>query len=98
MAIMEAMIDPRIWKYELAITDSQYVEMPNGANIFCAQVQNGACCLWAVCDASRKKEPRKIRIYRTGHLMDLGVAEIYIGTVQFENGLLVFHIFEEIQG
>jgi len=81
-----------IWKYELQITDYQTIHMPELAEILCVQVQLGRPHLWVLVHSGKKKEPRKIAIHGTGH--DIPPGERYIGTVQTNQGSLVWHVFE----
>lgn len=83
----------RIWKWELAVTDRQGVYMPEGAEILDIQMQDGACCIWALCDPRAPIETRHIAIYGTGNFMPADPGE-YIATFQIAGGLMVFHAFE----
>jgi hypothetical protein len=92
-----------IWKYELAVHDSQIIEMPSGANILCVQTQRGVPCLWVEVRTKREiKEKRKIETFGTGHKMftdDMAFVRKYIGTYQLEGDSrdsLVFHVYERI--
>lgn len=83
-----------VYKYPLAVTDEQTVEMPAGV-ILTVQVQHGTPCLWAAVDPSSPMTKRVIRIAGTGHLIDDSIAtHRYIGTFQLAGGALVFHAFE----
>lgn len=44
-----------IWKYPLAITDTQNVMMPEGAEILSAQMQGDTLCLWALVNPDAPK-------------------------------------------
>lgn len=87
-----------IWKFNIVTTDRQTVSMPKGAEILCAQVQNGTVCLWAKVDTDAPSQLRGIETFGTGHPMveDVGATRRYIGTYQLRNGALVFHVFEII--
>jgi hypothetical protein len=87
-------MNKRIYKYELAITDSQTVTMPEGAEILAVQVQRGAPCLWALVNPELRAVERHIETFGTGHPVDTGVERLYIGTYQISGGSLVFHVFE----
>lgn len=82
-----------IWKYELAVTDRQVVEMPLGAQILTVQVQRDVPCLWAIVSTDAKRMPRTIDTFGTGHAIS-GSPGRYIGTYQLNRGALVFHVFE----
>lgn len=83
----------RIWKWEIEVTDSQEVMMPQGAKLLDVQLQHGQCCIWALCDEQAPKAPRKIAIYGTGNAIPDEPGE-YIATLQERGGALVFHAFD----
>jgi len=81
-----------IWKFPLQVTDKQQVEMPQGAEILCVQVQHGTPCLWALVDAEQGPVKRVIYVYGTGHpFTNQGT---YVGTFQVHGGALIFHVFD----
>lgn len=85
----------QIWKYPLYVQDVQTVEMPDEADILTIQVQGDAPYIWAMVNPDAPLNPRKIRIYGTGHPVDPNLsAERYIGTFQLKNGSLVLHVFD----
>jgi hypothetical protein len=87
-----------VWKYPLRITDTQPVNMPEGAQILSVQFQGEALCLWALVDTHKPQTQRIIRIIGTGNpIVEYGTAPvIFIGTVQQFGGQLVWHVFERI--
>lgn len=95
-----------IYKYELAIEDTQEIMLPIGAQILCVQMQGKSPQLWAIIDPHAPKEPRVIDIYGTGHpLGDYRLLPLpkpkedpgkYIGTFQQYEGQLVWHVFERM--
>ena len=85
-----------IWKYELDITDTQYIDMPRGTKILAVQIQGGVPCIWALVLSEESVMPVKIVMIGTGHPADeINVME-YIGTFQAMSGTLVFHVFAEV--
>jgi hypothetical protein len=84
-----------IWKYHLAVVDSQDVEMPRGATILAVQAQDDVPCIWALVDPEKPAETRTILTFGTGHPIDNRVAmsSRHIGTYQIARGKLVFHVF-----
>jgi len=86
-----------IWKFQLSITNTQNVLMPEGAQILTAQIQNGCdLCLWALVDSTAPKQRREIEIIGTGNFVT-DESRRYISTVQgkgLENQSLVWHVFE----
>jgi hypothetical protein len=85
-----------IYKYPLAISDSQAVLMPINAQILSVQFQREDLCLWAVVDPEEKKHARVFHIVGTGHLVPPPEKVRFIGTVQQFNGKLVWHVFEQV--
>lgn len=83
----------RIWKWKLAATDVQTIEVPAGAKLLDVQAQGGLPNLWALCDENAPSTPRRIAIYGTGNPMPDEPGE-YIATFQMHGGALVFHAFE----
>lgn len=80
-----------IYKYPIEIADTQYVEMPLGAQILSAQMQGGQLCLWAKVEPDEKKMlKRKILVFGTGHPMPMAHGA-FVDTVQM--GSLVWHVF-----
>jgi len=82
-----------VYKYPLAIQQSQFVTVPLGAEFLTAQAQHEGICLWALVTPSQKEERRFIEVFGTGHTMPPASRD-YIGTVQLEGGSLIFHVFE----
>ncbi len=85
-----------IWKFE--ITDSGNVQMPKGAEILSVQSQNNKPCIWAIVDTASEMEWKYFEVFGTGHDIqcDIGTNRKYIGTLQLDFGVLVFHVFERI--
>lgn len=83
----------RIWKYELAVTDEQTVEMPRGAKVLSVANQGGNLCLWAEVDPHERVTVRTFLVVGTGHkiTLDADLRE-FIGTVLICP--LVWHVFE----
>jgi hypothetical protein len=83
-----------VWKFPLSISQ-KYTEVtiPYDASILCVQVQYRIPTLWALVDPTEETtEVKKFRLVATGQtMMEVG---IYIGTVQFYEGSLVYHVFE----
>jgi len=83
----------RIWKWKLAVTDVQTIEVPAGAKVLDVQMQGGSPSLWVLCDENALSTPRRIAIYGTGNPMPDEPGE-YIATFPMHGGALVFHAFE----
>jgi hypothetical protein len=83
-----------VWKFPLAVTDAQTIEMPIGARLLTVQPQGDQVCLWALVETTAMKERRYIAILGTGHEAPSRGDLKYIGTFQLNKGALVFHAFE----
>jgi hypothetical protein len=84
-----------IWKFTLALTDSQRIEMPEETEILTVQLQGETIQLWAVVDLHEpaKTEMRTFEIHGTGNPISDGMRE-YIGT--FQQPPFVWHVFERV--
>jgi len=82
-----------IWKFDLAIQESNTITMPEGAEIVHVGVQYGTLRIWVKCDPLKPDTNRVFRIFATGHEFDERDL-IHIGSVFTEGGLYVWHIFE----
>ncbi len=86
-----------IWKYEVPIKDSFFIQVPEGGKILSLQTQMGTPCLWILVDQSRRNEGRRFRYFGTGfaieNMMETDI--LYIGSVLIQDDSLVFHLFEE---
>jgi hypothetical protein len=83
-----------IWKYQIKTTDLQSIEMPEGAEVLCVQLQAGSPCLWVLVDPRQPSVARQFRVHGTGHPVE-SVGR-YVGTYQLHGGALVFHVFEAL--
>jgi hypothetical protein len=81
-----------IWKFPLHTVDRQDVKMPVGAEVLCVQMQEDTPCLWALVNPDAAPTTRTFATYGTGHPVDASGA--YIGTYQWADGSLVFHVFD----
>lgn len=83
-----------VHKFVLLFKDDQSVEMPVGAQILCVQNQREWLCIWALVDNQQAEyEIRSFKIYGTGHQINAMNEHNYIGSPQFEGGV-VWHLFE----
>jgi len=82
-----------IWKYELAITDIQQLEIPHKGTILSVANQNGKLCLWALVNPNLVSYIRTIEIIGTGNPIDKSPVERkFIGTAVINP--FVWHVFE----
>ena len=82
-----------IWKFELDTAQFTEIEMPTGAEILTAQIQNEVMCLWAQVDPEAPKETRTFEVAGTGTPLS-DAPRKYIGTVQTSGGRYVLHVFK----
>ncbi len=82
-----------IWKYQLEVTVSQDILMPEGAVLLAVYEQHGTLCLWALVESNAAQETHQIRIVGTGHAYEGGGD--YLGTALTQGGSLVWHVFDE---
>lgn len=83
-----------IWKYPLAITTEQWVQIPRGAEILSAQLQHGTLCVWTRVDVNAEKVNRVIWVHGTGHEIEATKEPKFIDTFQMDGGSLIFHVFD----
>ncbi len=80
-----------IWKFPLELTDTQVIQLPDGATILSAENQRGQLCLWAQLNPQMTPISKRIAIIGTGHPMPSGLQR-FIGTVLMTP--YVWHVFE----
>lgn len=87
-----------IWKFRLAITDTQSLMIPKGAEVLTAQFQGSDLCFWAVVNPANSTSERIFEIFGTGNPFptDMGVERKFIATVQQPDLPLVWHVFERL--
>ena len=88
-----------IFKYPVPITDKFSMKLPEGAEIltFQAQSYSSQSCIWAIVNPDAKKETRYFNIVGTGHPIENRKSLKYIGTSLPDNGIVVWHLFEEVK-
>lgn len=83
----------RIYKYKMKPNTT--LELPRGAKVLTARVQDEEVFLWAKVNPDEKElETRMFLGFGTGHDIDDELRLDFIDTVFFQNGM-VFHIFEQ---
>lgn len=87
-----------IYKYQLAVTDQNIINIPQGSEILCVQIQGEAPCLWVLVDTEEKPEDVLIETFGTGHEIptDMGIDRAYIGTYQIMGGAQIYHVFRRL--
>lgn len=80
-------------------TEAATVKLPLNTEILSVGNQHGQIALWFKCStdplAMRNTEPRHIRGYMTGSMIEPGIERRFLGTLQFDSGLYILHVFEE---
>lgn len=85
-----------IWKFNCPIRDLAVLDMPQGAKPISVLNQNENLVIYAevVDEYKRPRVQRHFRIAGTGHPLGLPVNAVFIGTVSFREGSLIFHIYD----
>lgn len=84
----------QIWKYELDVTDDQYVPMPKGAKPLSVGVQGITPVMWAEVDPNAPTVKVHVRILATGEQIpdtEQQAAMQFVGT--FQVGGFVGHVY-----
>ena len=82
-----------IWKYEIQNTDYQLITAPDNAEILCVQLQHGDPFLWLLVDPNIPVRDYGVKIFGTGHPVNLDDEFKYAGTFQQQGEFLVLHVF-----
>ena len=87
----------KIYKYQLDLLDTQFVELSLGAEILTVQMQGNQLCLWAMVNTLPEaiKKNRRIEIIGTGNPVPIDDLK-YISTFQMMDERLTYHVFENI--
>lgn len=88
-----------VYKYQISLSQSNHIDMPEGANLLTLQLQNNTPTIWCLVDDEKPMVTRIFEIWGTGdYLRPLThYTRTYIGTFQLHGGALVFHVFEVIE-
>jgi hypothetical protein len=87
----------KVYKYPVRIENRQNIAMPVEAEVLAVAAQRGEIQIWALVEPDKTSECRSFGVFGTAHVLPVAPMK-YIGTVQLENGDLVFHVFEYVQG
>jgi len=91
---MDALI---IFKYQLDSRRVQPIEMPSHSQILSIQGQRDDICIWALVNPKLPVVARTFEIVLTGMpILPNSSYRKYLGTVLFDEGSYVTHIFERI--
>ena len=88
-----------VWKYPLEITDEQTLHIPGFSKALSVQTQKDVLfqkdvlCLWVIANADEPSRAVGVRIVGTGCRFFGIPQESFVGTVQTNNGALVWHVF-----
>lgn len=94
--------DRTIWKFPLALTDEQEIEMPRASEILHVGVQQfrhsdaevgEELYIWALVFPEAPAVKRKIYIFGTGQPFKTEGSTDYIGTAQMCGSTFVWHVF-----
>ena len=84
-----------IWKYELEIKDTQQLSIPSKAKMLTVETIRNSPWLFVLVNPLAEKIRRTIRVYDTEDTIKAEDNGKYVGTYQQDNGIFVFHIFDE---
>lgn len=84
-----------IFKYTLNIRDEQVIEMPSTLSFLSVQMQYHNPQLWCVVNPNSERIRYKIYCHGTGHAMPSDRNFKYLGTVQQDEGTLIWHFFTD---
>lgn len=89
-----------IWKFEIPCEEKFVIEMPQGSEILCLQIDEKTSnpCIWALVYTENEKEKRIFELFGTGTKIrdDVSIDRKYIGTFQYQKGEFIGHVFERI--
>lgn len=88
----------KIFKETLKTEGMTTVILPTDAIVLSVQAQHGSLVLWYLFNDASEPAPRErtFRSYLTGHRMTEYRESRYLGTVQFDKGFYVVHVFEDL--
>ena len=74
------------------------VRMHKDSMVLCVQIQRNYITMWVLVDASKATENREFYVFDTGVTFTQQENELfsYIGTVQFDGGDYIQHVFEKL--
>lgn len=86
----------RIFKYELPVMETQLLTLPKNARVLSVANQRDNLVLWAAVDPQAKDvESHLITIGTTGNTLPDVQNTDFLGTVLFNNGSFVTHVFHK---
>lgn len=88
---------PTIYKYPKPLPELNDVielSIEEGAKVLSVINQNECLCIYALVDPNTSKVRRYFRIAGTGHPLTLPKWAAFVGTVAFQQGRLVFHVYD----
>ena len=83
-----------IYKYACPIDDAVDIKLPAFAKVLTVAAQGPETFIWCAVDTDAPKQTRRFHWRETGH--DITSLSNYVGTVQLNEGRLVFHLFEGV--
>lgn len=84
-----------IFKYKITPVE-RMISLPVGAEVLHIHDQHGVICMWVLVDPDEKETTcRFFTVYGTGQALPEMYRRDYLGTVMYDNGNLVLHVFEE---
>lgn len=84
-----------IWKFPISLAAKE-IQVPEGSQFLSVQVQNNQIVAWFAVHETWPKTAYAINVVATGQQEDTFHRSQFLGTVQLDNGALVFHIFHPL--
>lgn len=80
-----------IYKYKLAVTDVQYIDLPKGYKILHVGESHGDIFIWCELDQIDELESVRFDVHGTGHII-MKTDSVHLGTVVSKAGF-VWHVY-----
>jgi hypothetical protein len=83
-----------IYKYQISARPHvQLLATPKDWEPLSVQAQGNCICIWAMIDTDEPMVDQRVYVVATGEELDVPAAAKYLGTAQFLDGGLVWHVF-----
>lgn len=83
-----------VFKYEVPLSETFHIDLPEGAIFLTLQVQFSTPQMWFRVDSERPLQRQVFGVCGTGEPIPTAVLEApFLGTFQLSRGALVFHVF-----
>ncbi len=83
-----------IYKYQFRITSVVHVSMPEGAKVLHFGNQHERLTIWVEVDTDAPIVEKRFWVIGTGQMIPDTVELNYVGTASFNDGRLIWHLYE----